>query len=93
MTRQESAETLALQALTWMAQDDEIFNAFLGASGASGAQVAAQAADPAFLASVLDFLLLEDRWIMAFSDAHGLRYEAPMRARMALPGGAVDSWT
>ncbi|MFT4151754.1 MAG: DUF3572 domain-containing protein [Paracoccaceae bacterium] len=93
MSGQESAETLALQVLTWMAGDDEIFTAFLSASGASAPDVAGQAADPVFLASVLDFLLLEDRWIMGFCDATGLRYDAPMRARAALPGGGAMNWT
>jgi hypothetical protein len=36
---------------------------------------------------VLDFLLMDDAWVVAFCDAAGLPYEAPMRARAALPGG------
>lgn len=93
MSGQESAETLALRALTWMAGDAEIFGAFLTASGASGTDLAVQAADPSFLASVLDFLLTEDRWIIAFCDEAGVRYDAPMRARAHLPGGEAMNWT
>jgi hypothetical protein len=50
------------------------------------------AQDPAFLTSVLDFLMTDDAWVMAFCDATGHRYEAPMAARTALCG-PVMNWT
>lgn len=89
----DAAETLGIQALAWLAADDDLFAVFLGASGASAAEVKAQAGDPAFLGAVLDFLLMDDAWVTAFCDAHGLAYDAPMRARMTLPGGAQMHWT
>ncbi|MGR3503319.1 DUF3572 domain-containing protein [Pseudaestuariivita sp.] len=91
--RQEAAETLALEALGWLAQNDDLLPVFLGTTGASVADVRAQAGDPAFLASVLDFLLMDDAWVVAFCDAGGHAYEAPMQARMALPGGGEVHWT
>ncbi len=93
MNRQEAAETLALQALTWLAGNDDLFPVFLGASGASAGDLAANAGQPAFLASVLDFVLTDDAWVTAFCDAAGLAYDAPMRARAALPGGEQINWT
>lgn len=90
---QESAEIIGLQALGWLASNDDLLPVFLGASGASEADVKAQAGDPAFLSAVLDFLLNDDAWVMAFCDAHGLDYMAPMTARMALPGGGEVHWT
>ncbi len=39
------------------------------------------------LASVLDFLLMEDAWVMAFCTVTGLPFTAPMEARAGLPGG------
>lgn len=93
VNRQEAAETLALQALTWLAADDELFPVFLGATGASAADIAADAGKPAFLGSVLDFLLSDDAWVTAFCDAASLPYGAPMQARMALPGGEQINWT
>jgi hypothetical protein len=53
----------------------------------------AGAGDPAFLGSVLDFVMMDDAWVVAFCDAVGLPYTTPMQARMALPGrrpGALD---
>lgn len=93
MTQQESAETLGLQALTWLIGQPEDLGAFMAASGASGADLAGLAGDPAFLGAVLDFLLEADARVMAFCDAAGLPYTAPMQARLALPGGREWHWT
>jgi hypothetical protein len=89
----DGAETLALNALAWLAGNDELMPVFLGATGASEADLRARAAEPEFLGSVLDFLTMDDNWVMQFCDAHGLAYEMPMQARMSLPGGAQVNWT
>ncbi len=93
MPAPRNAEVVAIQALTWIAQDEAIFSDFLNTTGAAPDGIAAAAAQPEFLASVLDFLLLEDRWIIAFCEAGGLPFDAPMRARAALPGGQTENWT
>jgi hypothetical protein len=93
MNRQESAETIALQALGWLAGNDDLMPVFLGATGASVNELAKSVKDPAFLGSVLDFLVMDDAWVMAFCDAANLPYEAPMQARVALPGGEQINWT
>ena len=91
--QQEIAETIALQALGWLAGNDELLPVFLGSSGASEADLKAGAGDPAFLGSVLDFLTMNDAWVIAFCDASGLDYATPLSARLALPGGTQVSWT
>lgn len=93
MSRQESAETIALQALSWLAADEDLLPTFLSTTGAALSDVAQNAADPVFLGSVLDFLLMDDAWIVAFCDSAGLRYDAVMQARSALPGGEMAHWT
>jgi hypothetical protein len=92
-SEQEQAETVAIQALGWMAGNDEVLGQFMGASGASIDDLRSGAGDPAFLGALLDFLMLEDAWVIAFCDAASLPYEAPMRARAALPGGGQMHWT
>ena len=52
-----------------------------------------RAAEPEFLGSVLDFLLMDDAWVVECCDAQGLAYDVPMRARAALPGGEQVHWT
>ncbi len=93
MNRQDSAETTALQVLAWLVGHDELLTAFLGATGASVGDLATGAAEPAFLASVLDFLMMDDAWVIAFCDAHGLAYAAVMQARAGLPGSEMVHWT
>lgn len=89
----ETAEVLGLQVLGWLAADEELLPVFLGATGASEADVRAGARDPVFLGSVLDFLMMDDAWVVKACDALGVAYEAPMQARQALPGGAQVNWT
>lgn len=89
----DAAETLGLQALGWLAGNDELFPVFLGSTGASVQDVASGAGRPEFLAAVLDFLLMDDAWIAAFCDAAGLAYTVPMQARALLPGGQAEHWT
>jgi hypothetical protein len=90
---QESADVIAIRALAWLVGNDELLPVFLGSTGASEADLRQRAGDPDFLASVLDFLLMDDAWVMAFCRAEGLPGEAPMRARAALPGGGDPHWT
>ena len=89
----ESAETTALQALAWLAGNEDLLPVFLGATGASEADVRSGASDPVFLGSVLDFLMMDDAWVMQFCDQAQVSYHTPMNARQMLPGGEQVSWT
>lgn len=91
--RQETAEMTGIRALGWLAGNDELLPVFLGATGASADDLRAQAEDPAFLGAVLDFLMMDDAWVMAFCTAEGLDFQVPMQARAALPGGEQVHWT
>ena len=93
MNARDAAEIVALQALAWLAGNDELLPVFLGSTGASPGDLRSQAGDPGFLAAVLDFLLMDDAWVIAFCDAAGLPYTAPMQARQGLPGGGAVHWT
>ena len=89
----ENAENLSIQALTWLSTQTDLLGLFLGASGADIKDLKQPARYPAFLGAVLDFLLMDDRYITAFCDGAGLPYNAPMLARGALPGGTPVNWT
>lgn len=90
---QETAEVLALQALGWLASNEELFPIFQGASGASEADIRAGACDALFLGSVLEFLLQDDKWVIACCDQLGCAYDSLQKARAALPGGQEVNWT
>ena len=89
----EAAETFGLKALGWLASNEELMPVFLGSSGAAVDDLKAQASDPAFLASVLDFIMMDDAWVMALCDEIGAKYEDPMLARHAMPGSEQVHWT
>lgn len=89
----ENAETVALQALAWLAGHDDLWPLFLGSTGLAPGDVAARAREAEFLASVLDFLMMDDSWVVGFCDSARLPYDRPRAARAALPGGATPDWT
>ncbi len=91
--KQEQAETIALQALGWLAGNDELLPVFLGATGSDANDMRARAQDTEFLGSVLDFMMNDDDWVVEFCDGAGLGYDQPMAARQGLPGGAQYNWT
>ncbi|MFP4275661.1 MAG: DUF3572 domain-containing protein [Paracoccaceae bacterium] len=90
---QDAAEALALEALGWLAGNEDLLPVFMGATGVSAGELRAQAAAPEFLGAVLDFLLMDDAWVIAFCDAAGRAYTDVAAARAALPGGAQVNWT
>jgi hypothetical protein len=93
MIRQESAQTVALQALGWLAGQEGPFAAFLSLSGLDAAALRDRAGDPDLLASVLDFLLSDEGLLLDFCREAGLAFDLPLRARAALPGGDLPHWT
>jgi hypothetical protein len=89
----ESAETVALQALGWIAGHETLLPVFLGATGASEEDVRTGATDPAFLGALLDFLMMDDAWVIEFCDTVSMPYDRLMSARHMLPGGEQVNWT
>lgn len=89
----DSAELLAIEALSWVVGNDELLPVFLGATGATESDLRHRSKDAEFLASVLDFLLMDDAWILAFCQSADYGTDFPIRARAALPGGAQVNWT
>lgn len=90
---QETAEVVGLQALGWLATNDDLLPSFLDTTGASESDVRVRAGDPVFLGAVLDFLMMDDTWVMSFCDSINMPYEKIMQARAALPGGEQVNWT
>ena len=89
----ETAETIALQALAWLVGNDELCPVFLGATGGSAEDLRARAGDPEFQGAVLDFITMDDSWVMEFCDSANLAYDQPLLARLSLPGAAQVHWT
>lgn len=92
-TELQAAETLALKALTWLAGRDDLMDVFMGSTGVAASDLRERADDPEFLVAVVDFILMDDAWITAFSNENELAPDALMQARSSLPGGAQTHWT
>lgn len=92
MTR-EAAETVALQGLGWVAGQEDLMGVFLGSTGISEAELKSRVGEADFLAAVLDFLLMDDAWVLGVAEAANIAPERLAEARAALPGGAQVHWT
>jgi hypothetical protein len=63
----EVAEIVAVQALSFIAGDPERLGVFLAETGIGPETLRSAAADPHFLAGVLDFVLRDDATVKAFA--------------------------
>ena len=68
----EVAEIVAVQALSFIAGDPERLGLFLAESGIGPETLRTAAADPKFLAHVLDFVMRDDATVKAFAAASEL---------------------
>jgi len=82
----EAAETLAIQALAFIAEDTERMSGFLNATGIPAEQIRTAAGEPGFLAGVLDHMLGDESLLIAFADSAAIDPSAVARARSALVG-------
>jgi hypothetical protein len=80
------ATTLAINALAFIAADDDLLGRFLATTGLGPAELRAGAENAAVLAGVMDFLLADEASLLRFCSESGVPPEAPARARMFLPG-------
>lgn len=88
-----NAEEVALLALGWLVGNEDLLPVFQDASGASAEDLRSGAHDPVFLASVLDFLMMNDVWVVALSDHLGASPDMLFQIRQRLPGGDLPNWT
>jgi hypothetical protein len=86
----ERAESLALQALTFLAEEHERIHGFLQLTGLEVAELPGRISEPEFLLAVLDHLASSEILLLDF--AHGLNLQPEMvgHARRALGGGDAD---
>jgi uncharacterized protein DUF3572 len=83
----EQAETIALQAVTFISTDENLLNALMAQSGMGVDDLRANIAQPAFLAGILDFLLSDEPTLLNFCAEQEIQPELIVSARRALPGG------
>ena len=82
----EAAESLAIQALSFIAGEPERLGRFLAISGIGPEQIRVAAKEPLFLAGVLDHIVGDEGLLVAFATQIGIDPAAIAKARMALGG-------
>ncbi len=80
----EVAEIVAVQALNFIAGQPELLGLFLAETGIGPDTLRKSAANPRFLASVLDFVLRDDATVKAFAKASELHPTNIAAARQVL---------
>jgi hypothetical protein len=80
----EVAEIVAVQALSFIAADPERLGMFLAETGIGPETLRTAAADPRFLASVLDFVMRDDSTVKAFASLSQLHPTNIAAAHQAL---------
>jgi hypothetical protein len=82
----EAAEILAIQALSFIAEEPERLGGFLNATGLTPERLRESANAPDFLAGVLEHMLADESLLLAFADSAAIDPAAVARARNALGG-------
>jgi hypothetical protein len=85
--RRDAAESLAVQALSFLAGEPERLARFLALTGIGPDRIRAAAASPGFLAGVLDHVASEDTLVTAFAAEAGVKPEEVEKARRLLGSG------
>ena len=80
------AEKLAIQALGFMAGEPERLGVFLAATGIGPEMIRKAAADPSFLAGVLDYVVANEPLLLAVADHAGLAPQDIEHAQAVLSG-------
>jgi hypothetical protein len=82
----EAAETLAIQALAFIAEDAGRLSGFLATTGIAPERMRTAAREPGFFAGVLDHMLGDESLLIAFADFAAIDPSEVARARAALGG-------
>ena len=82
----QTAESLAIQALSFLAEDADRIGRFLALTGINPAELRAIAQDPAFLAAVLEHVAGDESLLIALSDHLGRKPGDVAAAVTALAG-------
>ncbi|MCY4303499.1 MAG: DUF3572 domain-containing protein [Aestuariivita sp.] len=90
---EESADEIAIMVLGWLVGNDELLPKFLNMTGASEVDIMNGLYDKNFLSSVLDFLTMNDDWVIACCDSLKIDYSEPLKARTAMLGNTHIHWT
>jgi Protein of unknown function (DUF3572) len=82
----EFAESLAVKALSFLAQDSDRLGQFLATSGIGPDMIRTAAANPDFLSGILDHIVSDEPLLLAFAADAAVGPEEVVQAQAALSG-------
>ena len=85
-----TAEGVAIEALSFIAADAQLFSRFLRITGLELENLREAADDPSFLAGVLDFVIADERTLVDFASSATLPAEQVVEARRRLASGYAE---
>jgi len=86
----ETAQEIATQALVQLTKEPELVGRFLAVSGIGPESIRDAAAEPGFLAGVLEFYMGDEALLLTFCENTGVRPTMIAAARYALAGDLPD---
>ena len=89
----DDAGRIAIEALTFLAEDADRLSKFLAETGISPEELRAKAGDPATLAAILDYVLTDESLLLTFAANTGIAPDTiqPTRHKLAGPTPPWDS--
>lgn len=82
----EAAEAIAIQALSYIASNDELLGRFMETTGLTLGELRGAANEPGFLSAVLAFIRQDEPECLSFSSNAGLSHTDIQGAAMVLEG-------
>ena len=89
----EIAETRALEILTWLLSEDDLIQVFMGTTGASRDDIRSNALNHNFLISILDFVLMDDSWVLSCSKFIDTDPSQIRMKSLTMNAGEDEKWT
>lgn len=86
--QQEEAQSIAITALSFLANDQKLLDRFMAISGIEGQDIRQAAASHGFFAGVLSFLLHDEPTLMDFCQNANIQPTHIIKAFTVLPGGS-----
>jgi hypothetical protein len=89
--RADAAESLAIQALSFLADDEKRLERFVEETGMTPDALRARGADAEMLGSILDYVIAFDDRLLNFAEFAQVKPASVVTMRRALPG-APPEW-
>ncbi|KZK79594.1 DUF3572 domain-containing protein [Pseudovibrio ascidiaceicola] len=84
---EDTAQEIAIGALTFLGSEPEQLGRFLSLAGIGPQEIRDAAAEPGFLAGVLEFLMQDEQLLLAYTESVGVRPTMIAAAHLKLAGG------